>query len=128
MNVDQPAVQALIILAIILCIVAILAFVYMIITFRKINIVAKKIDYFVEDATYKSEKLNVTVDAIVKLSNYVDVFELLVKQNAQSLVDYLAKNKENIEKFEKSVSESIDKDKVQFDNNEFDELKEDEIK
>lgn len=128
MNVDQPAVQALIILAIILCIVAILAFVYMIITFRKINIVAKKIDYFVEDATYKSEKLNVTVDAIVKLSNYVDVFELLVKQNAQSLVDYLAKNKENIEKFEKSVNESIDKDKVQFDNNEFDELKEDEIK
>lgn len=128
MNVDQPAVQALIILAIVLCIVAILAFVYMIITFRKINIVAKKIDYFVEDATYKSEKLNVTVDAIVKLSNYVDVFELLVKQNAQSLVDYLAKNKENIEKFEKSVSESIDKDKVQFDNNEFDELKEDEIK
>lgn len=128
MNVDQPVVQALIILAIILCIVAILAFVYMIITFRKINIVAKKIDYFVEDATYKSEKLNVTVDAIVKLSNYVDVFELLIKQNAQSLVDYLTKNKENIEKFEKSVNESIDKDKVQFDNNEFDELKEDEIK
>lgn len=122
MSADQPAVKALIVIGIILGIIAIIAFSYMIITFRKINIVAKKIDYFVEDATYKSEKLNVTVDAIVKLSSYVDVFELLIKQNAQALVDYLANNKENIKRFEDSLKKSIkdDNQTKEFDTNEYD--------
>ncbi|WP_425377844.1 hypothetical protein [Spiroplasma endosymbiont of Polydrusus pterygomalis] len=54
----------------------------------------KKFDYFVEDLTYKSEMLNSNVDTVVKVSNYVDVFEAFAKRNVKEWVKIIARNKD----------------------------------
>lgn len=81
----------LIVIITILCTVAIFAFIYMIIAFRRITIFAKKMDYLIEDVTYKSEKMNDVIDAIVKVSKYINIAETLVKNNADIINDLLEK-------------------------------------
>ena len=88
----------LIVIITILCTVAIFAFIYMIIAFRRITIFAKKMDYLIEDVTYKSEKMNDVIDAIVKVSKYINIAETLVKNNADIINDLLEK-KTNQDKF-----------------------------
>ena len=63
----------------------------MIIAFRRITIFAKKMDYLIEDVTYKSEKMNDVIDAIVKVSKYINIAETLVKNNADIINDLLEK-------------------------------------
>ena len=89
------------------CVVAILAFLYMILAFRKFRIVAKKIDYLVEDLTYKSEKLNNVVEAVVKLSSYVDVIETVVKKNSDSISKFIKNNSKNIRKYESTLDNAL---------------------
>ncbi len=99
--------QTLVILGIILAIIMIIVFIYLFFTLRKVNIVSKKIDYLVEDITYKSEKLNVTVDAVVKLSNYVSVLEVYLEQNSKSVSEYITNNKLNLKKLQASLDQTI---------------------
>lgn len=77
----------LICLAIILCLYAIIAS-------KKVAIVARKFDYFIEDLTYKSEMLNASVDTIVKMSNYIDIFEAFTKRNLKAWVKVIYKNRD----------------------------------
>ncbi|MCQ2956384.1 MAG: hypothetical protein MJ233_00475 [Mycoplasmoidaceae bacterium] len=98
---------ALLILTIILVVVAIILCVYLIITFRKIHIVSKKLDYLVEDLTYKSEQLTPVVDSIVKISNFIDIFDSVLKQKSQDLIKYASGNKESIYKVAKEVKQAV---------------------
>lgn len=104
------------------CCVAIIAFLYMILAFRKITIVSKKVDYLVEDLTYKSEKLNSVVEAVVKLSNYVNVVEAVVKRNSDTIAKFVKNNAENIKKHEQNLEQALDyykhEDKSKEDDNE----------
>lgn len=89
----------LIIIIAIACCLAIIAFVYMILAFRRIIILVKKTDYLVEDVTYKSEKLNDVISTVVKVANYIESSENLVKNNAETLNKILsAKNKKDTNK------------------------------
>ncbi|MBR2652255.1 hypothetical protein IKD56_02720 [bacterium] len=56
-------------------------------------------DYLIEDITYKSEKMNDVVDAIVKVSKYINVAETLVKSNADVISDLLEKKTKQQDKF-----------------------------
>lgn len=89
----------LIVVIAILCFIAIIGFIYMILAFRRITIFAKKMDYLIEDITYKSEKMNDVVDAIVKVSKYINVAETLVKSNADVISDLLEKKTKQQDKF-----------------------------
>lgn len=97
----------LIVLITILVIVCIVVFVYLTFVFRRIGIVAKKIDYLVEDLTYKSEKLNPAIDAIVKISSYLDVFESLIKKDAKEVFEFVKNNKSNVDKMKQTINESF---------------------
>lgn len=101
--------SALIVLVTILVCVAIILCVYLIITFRKIHIVAKKLDYLVEDLTYKSEQLTPVVDSIVKISNFIDILDSILKQKSQNLIKHISGNKESIYKVAKEVKDEIKK-------------------
>lgn len=100
----------LIILLTILICIAIVVAIYLLIAFRKIGIVAKKIDYLVEDLTYKSEMLTPVVESLNKISNYVDLFEGIIKQNTDSLIKFISHNKESAYKFANDLKDLI-KDK-----------------
>ncbi|GAA5414902.1 hypothetical protein [Ureaplasma ceti] len=90
------------------CVLAIIAFLYMIIAFRKINIVSKKLDYLVEDLTYKSEKLNSMVEAIVKISSYVDVAETLLKKNSEAISSFIKRNKKDVDIYKNQLNKSLE--------------------
>ncbi len=102
--------QYLIILIAVVCVLAMVALIYMFFAFRRISIVAKKVDYLIEDLTYKSEILTPSVDAMIKLSSYVDVLEVLLKQNSQALVDLASNNKELIFKLSKQLQDIMKED------------------
>ncbi|AGR41561.1 hypothetical protein [Spiroplasma taiwanense] len=82
----------------ILLALAIILTLYTIITLRKVGIAAKKVDYFFEDLTYKSEMLNATVDTVARVTNYVDIFDAFAKRNVKSWVKVATKNKDIIYK------------------------------
>lgn len=93
----------LLILTIILVVITILLVVYLVVTFRKIHIVAKKIDYLVEDLTYKSEQLTPLVDSVVKVADFIDLFNSILKDRSQKVVKYTSNNQEAIYKIAKEV-------------------------
>lgn len=90
---DDLLISQTILIIVLLCL-AIVFCCYGIIAARKVAIAAKKFDYFVEDLTYKSEMLNSTVDTVVKVSNYIDVFETFAKRNVKAWVKVIARNKD----------------------------------
>ncbi len=97
------------------CVIGIVAFIYIIFAFRRVSIVFKKIDYLVEDLTYKSEKLNNVVDVIIKLSGYVDVVEGIIKRNAD-VVSKFIKNQKNIDFVDSQLDKTISQ--IEEDKNE----------
>ena len=56
--------------------ILIILLIYIIFLVRRANIVFKKVDYLIEDITYKAESLNVAVDAINKIANYTLTLDL----------------------------------------------------
>ncbi|ARU91166.1 hypothetical protein SCLARK_00447 [Spiroplasma clarkii] len=86
------------VLIIVLLALAIILSLYAIITLRKIGVAAKKVDYFFEDLTYKSEMLNATVDTVARVTNYVDIFDAFAKRNVKSWVKVATKNKDIVYK------------------------------
>lgn len=97
----------LIVLVTILVCIAIVLCVYLIITFRKIHVVAKKIDYLVEDLTYKSEQLTPVVDSIVKISDFIEIIDSILKQKSQDWIKSTSGNKESIYKVAKQVKAAV---------------------
>lgn len=94
-------------LAIILCI-------YMIFSFRKMHIVAKKVDYLVEDITYKVEILTPTFDSLVKIGKFIDLFDSILKDRAQKIIKFKSGNKESIYKVSKQLKETFQAAKKHF--------------
>ncbi|MDE6289535.1 MAG: hypothetical protein K2L64_02090 [Ureaplasma sp.] len=92
-TINYELLNTLIILGIVLVSIMILATIYFVFALRKVSILTKKVDYLTEDATYKLEKLNVTVDALVKFSDYINVLETYLNKNTKVFIEYLANNK-----------------------------------
>ncbi|CAM9137701.1 hypothetical protein MYMA111404_03265 [Mycoplasma marinum] len=88
--------SALVIIGIVAAILLIVAIFYAITAFRRMAITYKKIDYLVEDITYKSETLNSTVETISKVSNYLDIFEVVAQKNVKSAIKLVSRNRETI--------------------------------
>lgn len=95
---NQSYITALIVLGFIALSLLIIALIYAIIVARRKNILLKKTDYLVEDLTYKSEMLNSTVETVSKISNYVDMFEVVARKNIKSSAKLIARNKDDIYK------------------------------
>ncbi|GAA6238890.1 MAG: hypothetical protein SPLM_10070 [Spiroplasma phoeniceum] len=91
---DNLLISQTILIIVLLCLAIVFCCYGIIIAARKVAIAAKKFDYFVEDLTYKSEMLNSTVDTVVKVSNYIDVFEAFAKRNVKAWVKIIARNKD----------------------------------
>ncbi|MDE5617755.1 MAG: hypothetical protein K2I36_02855 [Ureaplasma sp.] len=69
------------------------------------SIVSKKLDYLIEDLTYKSEKMNDVVSSIVKISNYINAAEDLVKNNADVISKVmLEKNDKKLKNNSKDIN------------------------
>ena len=79
--------------ALIFFIIAILVFIF---AARRVNIAYKKMDYLIEDWTYKSEMLNPAVETVAKISNYIDLFEVVAKRNVKTASKLILKNKDEI--------------------------------
>lgn len=96
----------IIILAITACLI-IVATLYGIILIRRSLIVMKKIDYLVEDLTYKSEILSPTIDSLLKLSSYVNVMEDVIKRNALTIKNITKNNAPAIKKYINQLEKAL---------------------
>ncbi|MGL4950282.1 MAG: hypothetical protein ACRC4M_00345 [Mycoplasma sp.] len=81
---------------------------YAIWVLRRFSIVGKKVDYLVEDITYKSEMLSPLVDSLLKFSSYVDVMEIIISKNIKTINKVVDNNKSNIEKFKSQLEKALD--------------------
>ncbi len=84
-------------------------FIYLIMMMRRSNIILKKVDYLVEDITYKAESLSVSVDAITRVSNYLLMFDATSKKHIGSLVKLISENREFFYSFASKVKNEIEK-------------------
>ena len=89
----EPGILALVILGSIALGVLIILMLYLISVSRRANIVLKKVDYLVEDLTYKAESLSVGVEAVQKVSNYVLAADAFAKKGFKSLLALFVQNK-----------------------------------
>lgn len=94
---------------IILIILAIVLAIYMIIAFRRMSISAKKLDYLIEDLSYKSEKISPALDSLINLLNYIDLLDNVVKNEGIKLVNSLLEDKRDLELIVKQLREFINK-------------------
>ena len=88
----------LLIIGIVVGVLSIIALFYIIASQRRRAITYKKVDYLVEDITYKSEMLNSTVETVSKMANYIDVFEVVARKNMKSAAKVISRNKDDIYK------------------------------
>ena len=86
----------LLIIGIVVGVLCIVALIYTIAAQRRKSIALKKVDFLVEDITYKSEALNPTIEAIARITGYVEIFEAFSKKNSVAAAKYFAKNKDEI--------------------------------
>ncbi len=91
-------ITALVIVSLIGIILIIIALLYGIAAIRRRAIMIKKLDYLIEDITYKSEMLNSSVETVAKIANYINVFEVVARKNIKSGAKLIARNKEDIYK------------------------------
>ncbi len=111
-NLDNTLKITLITLSIvgtILLFALILFVLYLIVIARRTNIVMKKVDYLIEDITYKSESLSVSVDTLNKFSNYLLAFDATTKKNLKSAIHLVSENRDYIYKV-------LDKVKAELNN------------
>ncbi len=87
---------ALLIILIILGLILILVALYGVAAMRRRTVVLKKVDYLVEDITYKSESLNVTVETLNKVSNYALSMDALSKNGLKATVKLISENRNYI--------------------------------
>lgn len=99
--------MALIIVGIVALSILSLVFIYLFALTRRTHIVMKKFDYIVEDMTYKMESLNVTVDAINKVSNYVLTFDSFTKKSVSSLIKLISQNRNFIYSFFNKMKNNV---------------------
>lgn len=97
-------------LIIIVCVAACLFIVvclYTLVLFRRMSIVSKKLDFLIEDLTYKSENIGPFIDALLKVSTYVDVLDVVIKNNIDGIKKVVQNNSSNIKKFNKQLEKVL---------------------
>lgn len=76
---------------------------------RRFSILIKKLDFLVEDITFKSENIAPFFDSLLKITSYVDVLDVIVKKNINGIKKVVENNASNMKKmlneFEKVVNE-----------------------
>ncbi len=90
------ALLALLVILIVLGLVLVVAALYAAAAMRRRNVVLKKVDYLVEDITYKSESLNVTVETLNKVSNYALSMDALSQNGLKATVKLISENRNYI--------------------------------
>ncbi|MDR0985545.1 MAG: hypothetical protein LBL60_01195 [Mycoplasmataceae bacterium] len=110
-TIDKNGITILIVVGCVVVFLLLFLIIYMIVAFRKIGIVAKKMDYLVEDLTYKSEMLTPVVEAMIKLSHYVDLFENILVQNEDLVNKFVGGNKKASKQLVSKIKDSIKNDK-----------------
>ncbi len=106
---------ALLIILIIIGLILIVVALYGVAAMRRRTVVLKKVDYLIEDITYKSESLNVTVETLNKISNYALSMDALSKNGLKATVKLISENRNYIysvlDKMRKDVEAREEKDK-----------------
>lgn len=100
--------EILVILLSIMAVALTLAALYGLWLLRKMLIVSKKLDYLVEDITYKSEMLSPLIDSLLKLASYIDVMEIIVKQNSEDFKRVIDNNRPSINRIRTQLEKIID--------------------
>ncbi len=86
----------LLIVGVVLLGLLIIAVLYLISSLRRRNVVLKKVDYLIEDITYKSESLNVTVETLNKISNYALTLDAVSQNGIKSAIKLVSENRNYI--------------------------------
>ena len=110
-DISKGTILALIIIGVVLLLLLSIAAIYLIASLRRRNVVLKKIDYLVEDITYKSESLNVTVETINKISNYILSLDAVTQTGFKSAVKLISENKNYIYAIMKKLQTDVEKRK-----------------
>ncbi|RTZ69221.1 MAG: hypothetical protein DSZ21_00265 [Tenericutes bacterium] len=99
-------VTTLIIFGLVVLSISIIALLFFLVSQRKKIVLYKKVDYLIEDLTYKSEMLNSTVETVAKISNYIDVFEVVTKKNIKTVLKLYERNKDDIYKIAERIKKA----------------------
>ncbi len=97
----------LIIILTIMALLISLLCVYGAIVLRRFLIVMKKVDYLVEDVTYKSETISPILDSLLKVSSYVDVMDDIIKNNAEQIKKVTNDNKVALTKYKNQLEKVL---------------------
>ncbi len=95
-SVPDNLIIAILIASLVILILLGIALLYLISSLRRRNVVLKKADYLIEDITYKSESLNVTVETVNKLSNYALTLDAASQNGLKTLIKFLSENRNYI--------------------------------
>ena len=95
---------------ILLPLIGVLVLFYLLLLLRQLTITSKKVDYLIEDITYKSEMLNSTVETVVKVSNYIDAFEAVAKKNTKAAFRLASRNRDIFYRFADKIRDFANKD------------------
>ncbi|MDQ0514315.1 uncharacterized protein YoxC [Mycoplasmoides fastidiosum] len=88
----------------ILIVISIITVISIFLTFRRMGNVTKKIDYVVEDLTYKTESLSTTIDAIKVFSKYISLIQSLTDDQNPEKSEYVKQNRKKIMALSKYLS------------------------
>lgn len=80
----------------ILIVISILTVLLIFFTFRRMGNVTKKVDYIVDDLTYKTESLTATIDAIKGFSKYISLIHTLIDEDDPKKQEYIKTNRKQI--------------------------------
>lgn len=99
--------QYLIVLISILVVIAIIVLIYFLWFIRRSMNVVKKVDYLIEDITFKSESLKVVFDAAISLSTYFNSLENIINDNINNLVNLFNTNNKEVADIVQNIKEII---------------------
>lgn len=115
------ALLALLIILIVLSLILLVVALYAVAAMRRRTVVLKKVDYLVEDITYKSESLNVSVETLNKISNYALSLDAVSKNGLKSTIKLISENRNYIysilDKMRKDVEAREEKAKLEEEKN-----------
>ncbi len=106
---SDATLQALIITGIVAIILLSIAIIYWIIFTRKLSKTVEKVDYLVEDVTYKSESLSVAVEAINKTATQMLSFDAFAKKSMKSIFKLVSENKDGLTEYIENIRKNAKK-------------------
>ncbi len=101
-------------LIIIICVAAcifILVCLFGLLLLRRFSILIKKLDFLVEDITFKSENIAPFLDSLLKITSYVDVLDVIVKKNINGIKKVVENNASNMKKMMNELEKAVNEKK-----------------